>query len=115
MQACGIESANQRINESANQQISESALDSGWQTAEFDIEWGKGIKIERDIPNVALAAGLITGAGGYLRYDDERIGHGRESTRAYLAGHPELMAEIRATVLGEGEGEPLSANVRGEQ
>ena len=63
MQVCGIESANQRI--------SESALDSGWQTAEFDVEWGKGINRERDIPNIALAARLITGAGGYLRYDDE--------------------------------------------
>ena len=43
------------------------------------------------------------------------IGHGREATRAYLAEHPELMAEIRATVLGEGEGEPSHDKAEGEQ
>ena len=61
------------------------------------------------------ACGADTSAGGYFRYDAEMIGHGRENTRAYLAGHPELMAKIRATVLGEEEGEPSSVNVREER
>ena len=62
-----------------------------------------------------MAAGLITSAGGYFRYDDEMIGHGREATKAYLAEHPELMAEIRATILGEGEGELLHRKAEGDQ
>ena len=38
-----------------------------------------------------------------------------ENTKAYLAEHPELTDEIRATVLGEEEGEPSHAKVEGEQ
>ena len=90
-------------------------MDSEWQAAEFEIEWGQGISYESDILDAAMEAGLITGAGGYFCYDDEMIGHGREATKAYLAEHPELMAEIRATVLGEGEGEPPRPKAEGEQ
>jgi hypothetical protein len=39
-------------------------------------------------------------AGGYFRYDDEMIGHGRENAKAFLSEHPKLFSELRS--LGPG-------------
>jgi recombination protein RecA len=81
-----------------------------WQTAEFDIEWGKGISKESDMLNVALEAGIITSAGGYFKYQGENIGHGRENTKNYLGEHPELMDTIRAAALGLEEDDESDEN-----
>ena len=40
-------------------------------------------------------------AGGYFRYNDAMIEHGRENAKQFLAQHPELFAELRAQVLGQ--------------
>ena len=72
-----------------------------WQEAEFDIEWGKGISREGDILDAAIGAGVVSQSGGYFRYGEELIGHGRENAKAFLAQHPELFAALRAQVLGQ--------------
>jgi recombination protein RecA len=72
-----------------------------WQEAEFDIEWGKGISQEGDVLDAVVAAGVVSQSGGYFRYNDELIGHGRENAKQFLAEHPELFAELRAQILGQ--------------
>jgi recombination protein RecA len=72
-----------------------------WKEAELDIKWGKGISQEGDILDAVVEAGVVSQSGGYFRYDDEMIGHGRENAKAFLAQHPELFAELRAQVLGQ--------------
>ena len=72
-----------------------------WQEAEFDIEWGNGISREGDILDAAIEAGIVSQSGGYFRYNEELIGHGRENAKAFLGQHPELFAELRAQVLGQ--------------
>jgi hypothetical protein len=80
-----------------------------WQEAEFDIEWGQGISRDGDVLCAAIEAGVVSQSGGYFWYNDEMIGHGRESATQFLSEHPELFAELRAQVLGaqpeEQEGE----------
>ncbi|HUT16335.1 MAG TPA: hypothetical protein VMY98_08840 [Anaerolineae bacterium] len=51
-----------QVSESASQRVSESALDGEWQTAEFDVEWGKGINREREHQE---AAGRAPGTDGH--------------------------------------------------
>jgi recombination protein RecA len=82
-------------------QVKKNKVAPPWQEAEFDIEWGKGISQEGDILDAIVEAGIVSQAGGYFRYGEEMIGHGRENAKAFLAQHPELFAELRAQVLGE--------------
>jgi recombination protein RecA len=60
---------------------------------------GQGISREGDILDAAIEAGVVSQSGGYFRYDEEMIGHGRENAKSFLAEHPDLMQELSALVL----------------
>ena len=66
--------------------------------AEFDIMFGTGISREGDILDLATDAGVVEKSGAWFAYKGEKIGQGRENAKLYLAGHPDVMAEIDRTV-----------------
>jgi recombination protein RecA len=70
-----------------------------WQTAEFDLVWGRGISREADVLAVAVDAGVVNQAGGWFSYGETKLGHGKEAAKQYLAENPDLVAEIREKVL----------------
>ena len=72
-----------------------------WGRAGCPAGWGTGISREGDILDAAIEAGVVSQSGGYFRYNDEMIGHGRENAKQFLAGHPELFSELRSLVLGQ--------------
>ncbi|WP_334110534.1 recombinase RecA [Thermodesulfitimonas autotrophica] len=90
--------------------------------AEFDILYGEGISKEGSLLDAALELKLITKAGTWYAYGDQRLGQGRENARDYLKEHPELCRELEAKVrqalnLSRGEaaaGRPETAATRGE-
>lgn len=66
--------------------------------AEFDIMFGKGISKEGDILDLAAGINVINKSGAWYAYNGEKIGQGRENAKAYLAEHPEMMADVEAKV-----------------
>ncbi|MGQ9512418.1 recombinase RecA [Thermodesulfitimonas sp.] len=90
--------------------------------AEFDILYGEGISKEGSLLDAALELKLITKAGTWYAYGDQRLGQGRENARDYLKEHPELCRELEAKVrqalnLARGEAaasQPETAATRGE-
>ena len=62
--------------------------------AEFDIMFGKGISREGDVLDLAANLNIVSKSGAWYAYNGEKIGQGRENTKAYLASHPEFMEEI---------------------
>ncbi len=62
--------------------------------AEFDIVFGKGISRTADILELASNAGIILKSGAWFSYNDEKIGQGRENTKAWLEEHPEVLSEV---------------------
>ncbi len=66
--------------------------------AEFDIMFGKGISKEGDILDLAVEQDLVTKSGAWFAYNGEKIGQGRENAKAYLAEHPEVMAELEEKI-----------------
>ena len=78
---------------------------------EFDILYGEGISKEGDMLDLASNLNVIEKSGTWYTYKDERIGQGRENSRAYLKERPEMLATIRQEVLAKaGVGVKPAAN-----
>ena len=66
--------------------------------AEFDIMYGKGISREGDVLDLAANENIIIKSGAWFAYNGDKIGQGRENAKAWLAEHPDIMAQIEAMV-----------------
>lgn len=69
-----------------------------FKVAEFDLMYGKGISNSGCLVDMASDLDIIQKSGAWYAYNGEKIGQGRENTKAYLENNPELMAEIEKLV-----------------
>ena len=69
-----------------------------FKTAEFDIMYGKGISKSGCIVDMALELGIIKKSGAWFSYNDEKIGQGKENTKATLEKDAALMNEIEEKI-----------------
>jgi recombination protein RecA len=67
--------------------------------AEFDILYNEGISREGELIDYALNEGVISRAGTWFSFGEERIGQGRENARLFLKEHPDVRAKLEAQVL----------------
>lgn len=66
--------------------------------AEFDIIFGEGISTVGEVVDLAAEHGIITKAGAWYSYNEERIGQGRENTKLYLKTHPEIYNKLYSSI-----------------
>ena len=64
--------------------------------AEFEILYGKGISKLGELIDLGVANGIVEKAGAWYSYEKDRIGQGKENSRAFLAEHPEMAADIES-------------------
>lgn len=64
--------------------------------AEFEILYGEGISRTGEIIDMGVQNSLVDKAGAWYSYNGERIGQGKENSRAWLKEHPEVAGEIEA-------------------
>ncbi len=84
---------------------------------EFDIMYGEGISKEGSILDMGVDFDVIEKSGSWYSYEEERLGQGRETVKAFLAENPDLREEIEHKIrvacgleLGdERVGEPVAA------
>jgi recombination protein RecA len=67
--------------------------------AEFDIMYGQGISTEGDILDLAVDRKLIQKSGAWFSYGDQRLGQGRENVRQFLRDNPELVQQLRVSIV----------------
>ena len=65
---------------------------------EFDIIFGEGISREGDILDLATENGILEKSGAWYSYKSERLGQGRDNTRAFLKENKDLAKEIEEAV-----------------
>ena len=65
---------------------------------EFDIMYGEGISFEGDLLDLAVTANIVEKSGAWYSYGDERIGQGRENTKAYLKEYTDTRTKIEIEV-----------------
>jgi recombination protein RecA len=65
---------------------------------EFDIMYGEGISKTGELVDLGVKAGIIEKSGAWFSFKGERIGQGRENTKAFLKQHPKVGVEIEKAV-----------------
>lgn len=66
--------------------------------AEFDVIYGKGISRSGDLLDIATTKGIVTRAGTYYNYGDQRLGQGRDNARNFLDENVAIFKEIDTKV-----------------
>jgi recombination protein RecA len=65
---------------------------------EFDIMYGEGVSKTGELVDLGVKANIIEKAGAWFSFGGNRIGQGRENTKAFLKEHPEIAAKIEKAV-----------------
>ena len=70
-----------------------------FKVVELDIAFGEGFSREADLIEHAVKYGIVDKAGAWYSYNDAKIGQGKENSKGFLRGNPEIYNEIREKVL----------------
>jgi recombination protein RecA len=65
---------------------------------EFDIMYGEGISKTGELVDLGVKAGIIEKAGAWFSFGGERIGQGRENTKAFLREHAKVANDIEKAI-----------------
>jgi recombination protein RecA len=65
---------------------------------EFDIMYGEGISKTGELVDLGVKAGIVEKSGAWFSYNGERIGQGRENTKAFLKEHPKIAIDIEKAI-----------------
>jgi recombination protein RecA len=85
---------------------------------EFDILYGEGISKTGELIDLGVKAEVVEKAGSWYSYKGERMGQGREKTRAFLKENPAIADEIEDSIrrnAGLLADELLNAGMEAEQ
>lgn len=69
-----------------------------FKTAEFDIIYGEGISKESEIIEMGVRCGVLEKSGGWLSYNGEKLGNGKDRVRGILCENKALADELEAKI-----------------
>lgn len=70
-----------------------------FKSCEIDLIYGEGFSLENEILEMAVKKDIIHKAGSWFSYQDEKIGQGAESVKAWLKAYPDKAEEVKRLVL----------------
>jgi hypothetical protein len=65
---------------------------------EFDIMYGEGVSKMGELLDLGVKAGLVEKSGAWFSYDSQRLGQGRENSKAFLRANPDITSKIEAAI-----------------
>lgn len=69
-----------------------------FRTTEFDIMYNEGISLGGDVLDSGIVWGVIQKSGNSYSFGGEKLGVGREKSKAFLKENPKLMEQIRKKI-----------------
>lgn len=66
--------------------------------AEFDIMYNQGISKSGDVLDLAVEKEIVEKSGAWFALNDEKIGQGRESAKAFLDENPKVLGELEKKI-----------------
>ena len=83
-----------------------------FQKVEFDLMYGEGFSEEGDLLDLGVKKGIVEKSGAWYSYNGDRLGQGRDASKAFLKANSKVRAEINNKVL---EAHGLGATVRTQE
>jgi recombination protein RecA len=65
---------------------------------EFDIMYGEGVSKNGELIDLGVKAGVVEKSGSWFSYDSQRLGQGRENSKAFLKANPDMVAKIETAI-----------------
>src|SRR6266511_1105679 len=65
---------------------------------EFDIMYGEGVSKTGELLAIAVKAGIVEKSVAWFSYDSQRLGEGRENSKAFLKANPDMVAKIETAI-----------------
>src|ERR671916_471104 len=65
---------------------------------EFDIMYGEGVSKVGEILDLGVKAGIVEKSGAWFSYDSQRLGQGRENSKAFLKDNPDIANRIETSI-----------------
>jgi recombination protein RecA len=79
--------------------VVKNKVSAPFKVVELDIAFGEGFSKEGDLIEQAVKHGVIEKNGAWYAYGENKIGQGKENTKGFLRGNPEVYNEIFEKVL----------------
>lgn len=95
----GIKDGEVTIGNRVRATIAKNKVAAPFKKAEFDILYNTGISRAGDIIDLGVEHHIIEKSGTWFSYGEIRLGQGRENSRQFIEGKPELMKELEQTIL----------------
>jgi len=70
-----------------------------FRTTEFDILYNEGISAESDLINTGIKYGVVSKAGSWILFGEQKLGQGFETSRKFLKENQKLAQEISKRIL----------------
>lgn len=78
--------------------VVKNKLASPFRTAEFDIEFGKGISKVGELIDLGESLGFVEKSGSWYSYGGAKIGQGRDNSKQFMSDNPEVADELEAKI-----------------
>jgi recombination protein RecA len=78
--------------------VVKNKLASPFKETEFDILYGEGVNKLGELVDLGGELGVLEKSGAWYSYQGQRIGQGRDNTKAFLKDHPEIATKVEAEI-----------------
>ena len=95
-----IKNGSEIIGNKAKIKIVKNKVAVPFKSCEIDLIYGKGFDSEGELCEVAVMKDIIHKAGSWFSYEDEKIGQGSDSVKAWLKENPAKRNEIIEKIKG---------------
>ncbi|GAA3850388.1 recombinase RecA [[Pseudomonas] carboxydohydrogena] len=93
-----IKERDEVIGNSTRVKVVKNKLAPPFKQVEFDIMYGEGVSKMGEILDLGVKAGIVEKSGAWFSYDSQRLGQGRENSKAFLRENPDMTAKIEAAI-----------------
>ncbi len=96
-----IKQAEKIIGNRVKVKIVKNKVAAPFKTTVFDIMYNEGISIAGDLLDTGIEYGIISKSGNSYRFNDIKLGVGRENAKRFLKADKKMMKEIRKKIISE--------------
>jgi recombination protein RecA len=93
-----IKERDEVVGNSTRVKVVKNKLAPPFKQVEFDIMYGEGVSKIGEILDLGVKAGVVEKSGAWFSYDSQRLGQGRENSKAFLKANPDMTAKIEALI-----------------